>query len=303
MLKTHSLRTAPPGFTTEQWDRFMRDGYLVLEGVLGAEEIAQYSRAIERVTRTDPDFDASRFYSRQNAVECDRAFEDLIDRDTHVGFAYDLYGELTKVHMTQFMLRPRNSWRNFWHPDGARGTPFQVFSPQLPLQFKVGYWLTDLPEAGMGNLVVLPGSHRRQYMAGYDTHEPQPEEHVVCLERGAMTLLHCGVWHRVEPNDTATVRKNLFLAYSPSWVCPEDRYQNDPTWLSTLTRERRILMRSYAHPYTNTKPPPDDFPLFLDRDTGTDRDADRYRDHVELHRRKRETFHERLARQRARSAD
>ena len=40
--------------------------------------------------------------------------------------------------------------------------PYGTFSPDLPLQIKIGFWLTDLPQAKMGNLVVLPGSHRKR---------------------------------------------------------------------------------------------------------------------------------------------
>jgi len=32
---------------------------------------------------------------------------------------------------------------------------YRVFSFQLPLQVKIGYWLTDLLEKPMGNLVIL----------------------------------------------------------------------------------------------------------------------------------------------------
>ena len=54
----------------------------------------------------------------------------------------------------------------------------------------------------MGNLVVLPGSHREQYMDGYDTHESIPGEMVVCPRKGTMTVMHSSIWHRVEPNES-----------------------------------------------------------------------------------------------------
>ena len=48
----------------------------------------------------------------------------------------------------------------------------------------------------------------------------------------------------------------------------------DEAWLKSLTREQRIVMRSYRNPYDRTKPPADDFPLYLDRETGLDHDLD-----------------------------
>jgi hypothetical protein len=86
---------------------------------------------------------------------------------------------------------------------------------------------------------------------------------------------------------------NLYLGYSPSWLPTSDREMSDPVWLAGLNREQRIIMRSYATAHSHAKPPPEDFPLFLERDSGTDREPDRYRDHVRLLHRKRRTAWER----------
>jgi len=40
-----------------------------------------------------------------------------------------------------------------------------------------------------------------------------------------------------------------------------------------LNRMQRIIMRSYESAFSHAKPPPEDYPLFLDRDTGADRGA------------------------------
>jgi hypothetical protein len=292
---TVAYRVAPPGFTPEQRAFFDREGYLILPERLSEEEIARYLEAIERHTQSDPKHDPAKFYARENIVELDPVFAGLIDHPRHVGYVYDFYGELLKLHLSQFFLRPRGGWHNMWHPDGARAVPYQVFAPDLPCQIKVGYWLTDLPHPRMGNIVMRPRSQRQQYSAAYDTYESVSDELVFCVPRGTVTLMNCNVWHRVEPNESDVVRRNIFLAYCPSWVVAADRLQNDPEWLKTLNREQRILMRSYRYAYDHTKPPAEDFPLFLDRDTGLDHDPGRYRDHVALHRRKRMLVHEKAA--------
>lgn len=296
-VSQESYKRAPPGFTVEQWEQFNRDGFLVFEHAISAEDVERYLAALDRVTAADPKFDDARFYGPGNAVERDPTLAELIDHPRHVGFVYDVYGELLKLHLSQAFVRPKDSSHNMWHPDGARALPYGVFCPVLPLQIKVGYWLTDLPEPGMGNLVALPGSHHEQYLDAYDTHESLPGERVFCFPRGTMTLMHCGVWHRVEANHSDVVRKNIFLAYCPAWLTPGDRYQNEPEWVQRLTREQRIIMRSYDRPYDNTKPPLEDFPLYLDRHTGADRDPGRYREQVGLHRRKRQASIETTLRQ------
>ncbi len=289
-----AYRKAPPGFTNEQWEQFDRDGYLLFENALSQEQIDHYLAAVDRVVAADLSYKPNLFYAPENVVERDPAFIELIDHPRHVGYPYDIYGELLKLHLSQIMVRPKGAWVNAWHPDGPRATPYQVFSPDLPLQFKVSYWLTDLPEPKMGNLVILPGSHRQQYNDIYDTHESVPGELIVCVPKGSVILLNASTWHRVDANDSDVVRKNIFLTYAPSWISPQDRYQSDPEWLETLNREQRIIMRSYPYPYANARPPTDNIPLFLDRETGSDRDPDVYRDHVIPRRRKRLTTVEKL---------
>ena len=285
-------RVAPPGFTPEEREFFDREGYLFLPTRLTDEEIGRYIEVIDRQIQDDPKFSPDKFFARENIVEKDPVFTELIDHPRHVGYVYDFYGELLKMHLSQFFVRPKGGDHNRWHPDGARAVPYQVFSPDLPCQIKVAYWLTDVPRPGMGNIVIRPGSQRQQYFDHYDTHDSVADELVVCVPRGTIMLMNCNVWHRVEPNQSDTVRKNIFLAYCPSWIVAGDRLQNDPAWLQTIGREQRIIMRSYTHAYDHTKPPAADFPLFLDRDTGLDHDPGKYGDHVAVGRRKRLLAHE-----------
>jgi hypothetical protein len=296
METEQKYRVAPSGFTPEQWETFNKDGIIFIEDAISDEEIQTYIDAIDRAAATSPKYTPGGYLGMENIVERDPIFTGLIDHERHVGYAYDLFGELLKLHISQFFLRPPGGKQyNQWHPDGARALPYGVFSPKLPLQIKVGYWLTDLPRPNMGNLVVLPGSHRHQYMDGYDTHKSLPGEKIVCPRKGTMTVMHSSIWHRVEPNESDVVRYNIFVAYCPSWITSADRFHSSPEWLKTLNREQRIIMRSYSHAYHNAKPPASEFPLFLDRETGADVDSGAYLDHVQLHRRKRQTMPERLA--------
>jgi hypothetical protein len=135
----------------------------------------------------------------------------------------------------------------------------------LPLTIKVGYWLTDVTEVGMGCLVVIPGSHRRDMIDAYTTHDDVPGEVRVTLRRGSITVMHHALWHRVEPNTSDVVRANFYLGYGPSWLHASDRIVADPEWAATLPRAARIVMRAYENPYDFAKPPPEDVPLFLAR--------------------------------------
>lgn len=290
-----NYRTAPAGFTRAQWDTFLEDGIILIEDAIPPTEVAELVAAVDRTAVAHEKYEPGAYLSAQNFVERDPVLASLIDHDRHIGYAYDIYGELLKLQLSELFLRtPDGGRNNKWHPDGARALPYQVFSPVLPMQIKVGYWLTDLSVPKMGNFVYMPGSHKQQYFEGYDTHNSLPGEEILQVPAGTMTIMHGSIWHRVEPNESDITRKNLFLAYCPSWVTSADRLTSDPKWLETLNREQRIIMRSYEHAYANAKPPAEDFPLFLDRETGLDQDLGIYGDHVALHRRKRKTWHEKL---------
>ena len=247
------------------------------------------------MTSTDAKYQDGEYWGKDNIVELNSVFTNLIDHSRHVGFAYDIFGELLKLHQSQIFIRPPgdNNY-NIWHPDGARALPYGVFSSHLPLQIKIGYWLTDISHQKMGNMVVMPGSHRQQYLDAYDTHESVSGERILCRPKGTMTIMNSSIWHRVEPNESEVTRKNIFVAYCPSWITPADRLQSSPEWMSILNREQRIIMRSYKWAYHNAKPPAEDFPLFLDREIGLDCDPFFYSDQVKLHRRKRKIMPEKL---------
>jgi Phytanoyl-CoA dioxygenase (PhyH) len=263
-----TLEPAPPGFTEATWKRFERDGFLIVENAIGAADIERYVAAADRVAaglRHEP---GSAFTPWRGVAHLDPVFAELIDHRRHVGYAWDVYGDQLKLHNSQAFIRPPGPSDTAWHRDGPRVVPYRLYAPRLPLQLKVAYWLTDLPRPEMGNLVVLPGSHRLDALDAYTTQRRLDQEVAICVPAGTMMLMDGNIFHRVMENRSPATRYNVFMTYCPSWVCEADRLACDPAWLQTLPRVRRILMRSYADPYWRTKPPAEDLPLFLDRDSG-----------------------------------
>ena len=87
----------------------MKEGALVFEGALSEDEVEAYLEAIDRITKEDPKYDAGKFYGPDNIVERDPLFAALIDHPRHLGYVYDLYGELLKLHLSQFFLSDRET--------------------------------------------------------------------------------------------------------------------------------------------------------------------------------------------------
>jgi len=309
---TSRLRVAPPGFTKDQIRQFIECGFLVVQNAISPADVERYLKALDRareryvdLTERDmriysPSLGAATSESKETFLHIeglvgrDEDLEELIDHDRHIGFVYDIFGELTKLHISEAFVRPDSNGRNPWHVDGPRMVPFSTFSGDLPLQIRVGYWLTDLPEVSMGNLVVLPGSHRRAYFAHADTTITLPEEHVLRVHSGDMTIMHGSLWHKVDENLSDSVRKNIYIGYCPSWVMPGDQIERDDGWFDSLPRERRIILRHYEHPYDYSKPPKEDSPLFRERPEDPYPWRFEYSDDLSFHRRKQPTFIERF---------
>jgi hypothetical protein len=118
MSETAAYRPAPPGFTEEQWRQFDRDGYVLLEGALSGAEVREYIAVIDEVAGVHPDFRAGKAFTPWSGVaHLHPVLTALIDHPRHVGFAYDLYGELLKLHNSQVFIRPPGPSGTKWHKD------------------------------------------------------------------------------------------------------------------------------------------------------------------------------------------
>jgi hypothetical protein len=294
-LKEQALRRAPRGFSPDEWETFLQEGVLHLTGRVSDAEVSAYREAAQACLSAADRPDGGHTWKLLRAVERHPLIESLIDGDHHVGYAYDFFGDQLHLVQSEIVARPRKGVANAWHVDGSRVVPFSVYSAHAPLKLKVAYWLTDLPSERMGNFVYIPGSHLPDFREELSGREPHPNEVSVKGRAGMISLLHCGVWHRVDRNETPNTRLAIFLTYAPSWL--RSYYPPDPAWAASLPRERRIIMRPYEEsPKDFIRPPARDLPLFLDRETGaTETEGS---DEPELHKRRRPTGYEKYLRRR-----
>ena len=97
-----AYRIAPSGFTDDEWETFNREGILFFEDALDQEALDELAAAVDRVCQSSPKYRAGETFGCENIVERDPAFAALIDHPRHIGYAYDLFGELLKLHQSQF---------------------------------------------------------------------------------------------------------------------------------------------------------------------------------------------------------
>ena len=257
--------------STVQKERWDRDGYLILSQAMeGAEvdalrqevdRLDQLSREVGRGADTPLDLnnlidaptenlftdqpDSTRIVdSRPNEV-----FLDLIDHRLHLGALCDLMGAAIHMAWSHLMIRPPSPTpANRWHRDGPKPYLFPRVDGLMPCQWiRVGWFLTDMDQPDMGNLCVIPGSHRADFpkvSKGLDhvltitsftqfrqvaqLDEGVPGAQQILARAGDVILLHNALYHCVVRNTSNVSRKNIYYVYTPIWQRLGDRDASSP---------------------------------------------------------------------------
>lgn len=205
-------------------ERFERDGFLVLPGVLDAAQVAGLLDAARREDgryRRSPDIGPHHVLNLHDLIDRDPAFYDLMDCSTTLFKVVGVLGWNIQLHHTQLVVTPPA-------PEGAVGGPYGWHrdnnrmnqeldggAPHPRVSVKVAYFLSDLPHPGMGNLCGIPGSHRQ-------IEQPSDCDVVEFTGRaGDALLFDRRLWHSATTNVSSTTRFMLFYGYSYRWLRPK----------------------------------------------------------------------------------
>lgn len=247
-------------------------GYLVLEGAVGSEQIQNINRAIDAI----PPLENGEWHGNvqghtyhgeidgrnlQNIVEGGEAFEELIDNPAwiehvcrYVGRKEGLFidecfatlrgpGEFINIHSGGHLRRTRTQ---FLYHDGQ----FHCGMINILLA------LTDITEIGDGPTVVIPGSHKSNFVhptfeKGYENMLAEPPELVagttpVYLRAGDALLFVDALCHGGASRTSPGIRRTLVYRYGPYWGATRLGYQYSPELIARLTPERAKILQPIA---------------------------------------------------------
>ncbi len=239
-----------PGPLTER-ERFIFEttGYLVIPGALSKEEVAA---CMEASLRAHEPLGTGQWRQIGRLYETEPAIEALLDHPSVLPKVRALMGDYFIVQSTWSTLQPACTKAGKYHQDGSSVYEFRRLAPQTPLvQLRIGYYLTDQSKPGMGNMVMIPGSHNTpmKLPEGVIPDEDDlPIHEVICGEPGTALMFHQGVYHRTGANHMDFDRYTMHIVYAPPWLIPSDRMQNDPEFLKRTTPLRRALMGEWTRP-------------------------------------------------------
>ena len=225
---------------------FERDGFVLIEGALSADELGRLTAAVDRVHRAER---GTRGGPLHLLAFCgrDAAFLELLDHPRTLPLVVETLGTNVFMYHCHLDVHPPEApdlagpW--MWHQDGGVVNRDLEGSPRPRLSVKVAYFLTDLSEPGRGNFVVLPGSHLANAIdrpPGDDNELPGAMP--VLARAGDAVLFDRRVWHMRSPNLSRATRKALFYAYTFRWVRARDDLQVRADLLSRITPVRAQLL-------------------------------------------------------------
>lgn len=225
--------------TTEQFEQYQQQGYLLVEDALPADLVERATHRLREYTHGDragsfasmlepavesgeadveDEGDAVRKFEGLDMVREDDVFREVAHADTVVSVAQDLLGPHLKLLRSAAMLKPpRIGSEKGIHQDAAYYPiqPRDHFTVWLPLD-------QATPENGC--MQVVPGGH----LDGLQPHEAvdyatdivipestyDDEEFVeIPMEPGDALVTHCLTPHRTAPNTTDRWRRALIMSY------------------------------------------------------------------------------------------
>ncbi len=235
---------AKPGPLTDR-ERFVFEstGYLVIPGALSPQEVQACLDASHRAH--DP-LGTGQWRQIGKLYETEPDIEALLDHPSVLPKIRALLGDYFIVQSTWCTLQPAKTKPGGYHQDGSGVYEFRKLAVPTPLlQLRVGYYLTDQSMPGMGNMVMIPGSHTTQMTLPkgiVPDEDDLPTREVICGDPGTALLFHQGVYHRTGANDRDFDRYTMHIVYSPPWLIPSDRLENDPAFIERTTPLRRALV-------------------------------------------------------------
>jgi hypothetical protein len=257
---------------------FEADGYLMVRDALSPALLTRLREAAGRADaryRRSEGIGPHHVLNEHDLVGRDDVYLDLVDVPTTFPTVWSILGWHIQLFHTQLLVTPPAPAAAIegaygWHQDNNRMNLDLETTPQPRVSVKVGYFATDLPEPGMGNLAVVPGSHRlgRPQVAMGD----QPDGAIELTARaGDAVIFDRRLWHSASTNRSSATRIFLTVGYSYRWLRPKSRMELGAV-LAGLPPIRRQLLGATSSANGWFDPQPADVPLrdWIRRHVGED---------------------------------
>ncbi|MDB4958853.1 MAG: phytanoyl-CoA dioxygenase (PhyH) family protein [Myxococcales bacterium] len=199
---------------------FDRDGYVILENAIDAQQIAELTAAIAPHEADRPmgrnAFEGQKSQRVYSLAGKGAAFQKLAEHPRVIAL-------IDRLLMPNYLLSTMQSIRlhpgekpQAWHTDDAF-----YFAPRphpLPLSVSVIWAIEDFTEAN-GATEVIPGSHR------WGMEHPDHQDHDIhpaVMSAGSAIVFDAALWHRGGSNHSRGSRLAISPQYCQPWLRPQE---------------------------------------------------------------------------------
>ncbi len=201
-----------PSFISATRTRLERDGYIVVEEGLTPDDVARANAALDELQLPV-------YGDLRPLVDKGDVFLDHLVHPAILSHALALLGGHITVMGSCATVIPPGAEPMVWHEDGPRPWSYPEIGDRRALvTVRVGVFLEDLTQPDRGNLVVVPGSHKRPFRTWAGGPGQTPEGAIqVRVPAGSLVLFHNALWHSTAHNRMDHSRRVLYYGFSPSW--------------------------------------------------------------------------------------
>jgi ectoine hydroxylase-related dioxygenase (phytanoyl-CoA dioxygenase family) len=218
---------------------FLEHGYLAVEGVLAGAHLATIQEAFDTVWEAEGDKHVT-----QHGLLKYRPFIELIEHPPILDRHRAIFGN--QVQLLQYdLLRqgPHNTTFPVrrWHRDFT-------FPGERPLAINTILFLDDIRGAA-GPTRVVPGTHHGEALPPAERrNEPLEGEVSVECPAGTAIFINAAIWHTGARNESAGLRRGIYLYYGYWWLKRYESTQTLPWQALEGASEQRLRLLGYKMP-------------------------------------------------------
>jgi len=235
--------------TDDERRLFNETGYLILEDVLDAAQVAALTAASDRIyeARVAGGHNPRQALFYPNFIPDDAGFADLVDYPRVLPKVWGILGWNIYLYHAHLIVtppsgQPRDDKTFGWHQDSGRVNAEMESHPRPRLSLKVAYFLSDASEEGRGNFWIIPGSHLHDTLERPADGHGQPAGAIpVCVKPGTAVFFDRRLWHTASPNWSEVTRKVLFYGYGYRWIRTKDVMTVQDLWPQSDPIRRQML--------------------------------------------------------------
>jgi ectoine hydroxylase-related dioxygenase (phytanoyl-CoA dioxygenase family) len=225
-----------------------------VRGALSADEVAFAQSAVLRARDNAAErgeLDAHGALHRLSAVTYCPPIAFLLDHPATFRLVWSVLGWNVHVyhsHIDVHPPRPAGPPHWGWHQDGGRQNRELETDPRPRMSVKLAYWLSDVSQPDRGNLLVIPGSHRTNWLDGPARRSepyPRPADAMpVLVNPGDALFFDRRLWHVRSDNASEVTRVAAFFGYTYRWVVCRDEVAQLPRerWWAHLSPVQQQLL-------------------------------------------------------------